>query len=112
MSLRAAYGQRIAAVIHLAAYFDLTGGPNPLYEWITVRGTEKLLHELQAFEVDQFIFASSMLAHKADRPGDVVNEDWPLESDLPYRESKAKAERLLHEQRGSFLVVYMRSAGV
>src|SRR5919108_5514452 len=36
-----AYGTRIASVIHLAAYFDLTGEPNPLYEEITVRGTGK-----------------------------------------------------------------------
>lgn len=110
--VRVAYGQRIAAVIHLAAYFDLTSEPNPLYEKITVRGTEKLLHALRAFEVEQFVFASSMLAHKAGRPGDVVNEDWPLEPNLPYRESKAKAERLIHEQRGSIPVVYMRPAGV
>lgn len=60
-----------------------------------VRGTEKLLHALRAFEVEQFVFASSMLAHKAGRPGDIVNEDWPLGSNLPYRESKAKAERLI-----------------
>jgi len=110
--VRVAYGQRIAPVIHLAAYFDLTGEPNPLYEQITVRGTDKLLHALRAFEVEQFVFASSMLAHKAGRPGDVVNEDWPLESNLPYRESKAKAERLIHEQHGSIPVVYMRPAGV
>ena len=58
------YGSRIASVIHLAAYFDLTGEPNPLYDEITVRGTERLLQALQSFQVEQFIFASSMLAHK------------------------------------------------
>src|SRR5207248_9573819 len=110
--VRTAYGTRIASVIHLAAYFDLTGEPNPLYEQITVRGTEKLLHALQSFEVEQFVFASSMLAHKAGRPGDLINEDWPLKSDLPYRASKIETERLIHEQRGSIPVVLIRPAGV
>jgi nucleoside-diphosphate-sugar epimerase/uncharacterized membrane protein len=110
--VRMAYGTRIASVIHLAAYFDLTGEPNPLYDEITVRGTEKLLRALQPFEVEQFVFASSMLAHKAGRPGDVINEDSPLESDLPYRASKINAERLIHEQHGPIPVVYLRPAGV
>lgn len=110
--VRTAYGTRIASVIHLAAYFDLTGEPNPLYEEITVRGTEKLLCALQPFEVEQFVFVSSMLAHKAGRPGDVINEDSPLESDLPYRASKIEAERLIHKQHGPIPVVYLRPAGV
>jgi nucleoside-diphosphate-sugar epimerase/uncharacterized membrane protein len=110
--IRVAYGTRIASVIHLAAYFDLTGEPNPLYDEITVHGTEKLLHALQPFEVEQFIFASSMLAHKGGRPGDVMNEDWPLEENLPYRASKIEAERLIHEQHGPIPVVYLRPAGV
>ncbi len=110
--VRTAYGSRIASVVHLAAYFDLTGEPNPLYQQITVHGTEKLLHALQSFEVEQFVFASSMLAHKAGRPGDVINEDSPLESSLPYRASKIEAERLIHEQHGPIPVVYLRPAGV
>jgi nucleoside-diphosphate-sugar epimerase/uncharacterized membrane protein len=110
--VRATYGSRIASVIHLAAYFDLTGEPNPLYDEITVHGTEKLLRALQSFEVEQFIFASSMLAHKAGRLGDVINEASPLQTDLPYRASKIEAERLIHEQHGPIPVVYIRPAGV
>ena len=33
----------IAAVIHLAAYYDLTGEPNPKYEQVTVEGTRVIL---------------------------------------------------------------------
>jgi nucleoside-diphosphate-sugar epimerase/uncharacterized membrane protein len=110
--VRTAYGNRIASVIHLAAYFDLTGEPNELYDQITVHGTEKLLQGLQSFEVEQFVFASSMLAHKAGRPGDVINEDSPLQSNLPYRASKIKAEHLIHERHGPIPVVYLRPAGV
>jgi nucleoside-diphosphate-sugar epimerase len=111
-NIRKRHGARLASVIHLAAYFDLTGEPNPKYEQITVRGTERLISVLQAFEVEQFVFASSMLSHRAGRPGDVINEDRPLESDLPYRASKIQTERLLHELRGSIPVVYLRPAGV
>jgi nucleoside-diphosphate-sugar epimerase len=70
---------RIASVIHLAAYFDLTGEPNPKYEQITVRGTERLIRGLQSFEVEQFVFTSSMLVHRAVRPGGSINENSPLE---------------------------------
>lgn len=111
-AVRERHGGRIASVIHLAAYFDLTGEPNPKYEQITVRGTERLLGALQAFEVEQFVFASSMLAHRARRPSELIDEDWPLESDLPYRASKVETERLIHAQRGSIPVVYLRPAGV
>src|SRR2546425_7791053 len=41
--VRYAYGERIASVIHLAAYYDFSGEPSPNYEQITVRGTERLL---------------------------------------------------------------------
>ena len=35
-------------MIHLAAYYDFSGEPSPLYDEITVRGTGRLLHELRA----------------------------------------------------------------
>jgi nucleoside-diphosphate-sugar epimerase len=102
----------ISSVIHLAAYFDLTGEPDPRYEQITVRGTERLLRELQSVDIEQFIFASSMLVHRGARPGQLIDEDWPLESSLPYRASKIKTERLIHAQRGQIPVVYLRPAGI
>src|SRR5207245_9929545 len=40
--LRCGYGDRIASVIHLAAYYDFSGEPSPKYEDVTVRGTERL----------------------------------------------------------------------
>jgi len=46
--IRYAYGERIASGIHLAAYYDFSGEPSPLYDEITVRGTERLLRALQA----------------------------------------------------------------
>lgn len=40
--VRYAYGDRIASVIHLAAYYDFSGEPSPLYDEITLRGTGRL----------------------------------------------------------------------
>src|SRR5438128_2408893 len=40
--VRRGYGERIAAVIHLAAYYDFSGEPSPKYEQVTVRGTERI----------------------------------------------------------------------
>jgi len=110
--VRRTHGERIASVIHLAAYFDLTGEPNPNYETVTVRGTERLLRGLQSLQVEQFVFASTMLVHAPTRPGQPIDEDWPLDPKLPYPASKVRTEALIHEQRGSIPVVFIRPAGI
>ncbi len=110
--VRAGYGGRIASVIHLAAYFDLEGTPHPDYERVTVRGTQRLLRELQSFDVEQFVFASSLLVHAPGRPGQLIDEDSPLDPKLPYRESKIKTEKLIREERGKTPAVFIRPAGV
>ena len=38
-TLRLQYGNRLASVIHLAAFYDFSGEPNPLYEKVNVQGT-------------------------------------------------------------------------
>src|SRR5688500_13218897 len=49
-------GKRIASVIHLAAYYDLSGEPNPKYQPVTVEGTRQLLRALHSrFAVEQFV---------------------------------------------------------
>lgn len=62
--VRIGYGNRLASVIHLAAYYDFSGTPSDKYETVTLRGTEWLLRELQAFEVEQFVFSSTMRHHE------------------------------------------------
>ena len=110
--VRERHGGRIASVIHLAAYFDLSGEPDPKYETVTVRGTERLLRALQAFTVEQFVFSSTMLVHAAVRPGERIDEQRPLDPKLPYEASKIETERLVVEQRGAIPVVLLRAAGV
>ena len=112
-NVRKQFGGRIASVIHLAAYYDVSGDPNPLYDKITVQGTRRLIDALQEFEVDQFIFASTMLVHRpTDMPDETIDEDWPIDPQWAYPESKVKAERLLRKKHGGIPVVLLRIAGV
>ena len=107
------FGDQLAACIHLAAYFDITGEPNPLYETVNVEGSRRLITELQAFDIEQFIYASSMLVHEPKPlPGVRIDESSPLGPTWPYPQSKADAEQVLRENRGDIPVVFLRFAGV
>lgn len=110
--IRYEYGNKIASVVHLAAYYDFLGKPSDLYDKITVKGTERFIKQLQEFEVGQFIFSSSMLIYKPSSPGVKIDEDWPLEPKWDYPKSKVATEKVLHEQRGKIPVVNLRIAGV
>ena len=110
--VREQHGECIASVIHLAAYYDFSGEPSPLYEQVTIRGTERLLHELQRFHVEQFVFSSTMLVHAPGKPGQRINEDWPLEPKWDYPQSKVTTEDLIRDQRGDVPAVLLRIAGV
>ncbi len=109
---RQGYGSKIASVIHLAAYYNFTGEPSPLYDEITVRGTQRMLRHLQKFEVEQFIFSSTMLVHAPCEPGQKINEDWPLQPTWDYPASKVKTEQLIHAERGGIPTVNLRISGV
>lgn len=111
-ALRARYGKRIASVIHLAAYYDFSDEPNPLYDSVNVQGTRNLLHALQEFEVEQFIYASTMLVHAPSAPGRPINESSPLAPAWPYPQSKLAAEQAVQSERGSVPTVVLRLAGV
>lgn len=77
-----------------------------------MRGTERLLNGLRDFEVEQFIFASTMLAHAPCEPGEHINEDWPLEPKWDYPKSKVTAEQLIVRERGNVPVVLVRIGAV
>src|SRR5690606_14424345 len=53
------YSRNIAAVVHLAAYFDFTGEDSALYQTVNVDGTRRLLKHLQGLGVERFIHAST-----------------------------------------------------
>ncbi len=104
--------RRIASIIHLAAYYSFSGESSPLYEQITVRGTERLLYGLRDFEVEQFIFSSTMLVHAPCEPGEHIDESWPLKPKWDYPKSKVATEHLILRERGDVPVVFLRIAGV
>jgi nucleoside-diphosphate-sugar epimerase len=110
--VRKRHGQRIASVIHLAAYYDFSGEPSPLYDEITIRGTGRLLRELRHFLVEQFVFSSTMLVHAPCEPGQRINEDWPLDPKWDYPRSKVQTEELIRAQHGNIPYVLLRIAGV
>lgn len=111
--VRSQFGDRIASVVHLAAYYDISGDPNPLYDKITVEGTRRLIDGLQDFKVEQFVFASTILVHQPTKlPEERITEDSPLAPSWPYPESKLKTEELLRARRGDIPVVFVRIAGV
>lgn len=112
MHIRHFYGNRIASVIHLAAYYSFDQQHSPLYEKVTVQGTERLLKALQGFEVGQFIFSSTMLVHAPCRPGHPITEESPVEPKWDYPLSKVHTEAAIHKLRGKMPTVILRIAGV
>lgn len=113
-ALQNRHGSEVASVVHLAAFYDFAGKPDPRYDSVTVEGTRRLLRGLNdgRFKVEQFIFSSTMLVHKPAEPGEFIDEDWPLEPTWPYPESKVKTEQVIREERGSIPAVFLRIAGV
>lgn len=122
--LREHHGTHIAAVVHLAAYYDFLGKPSQKYDEITVEGTANLLRGLregtghmlrglrEGFEVEQFIFSSTMLVHAPGEPGVFITEDSPIEPTWAYPESKVRTEALIRAERGAIPAVILRLAGV
>lgn len=110
--VRERYGDTLASVIHLAAYYDFSGKPSRKYDDITVKGTERLLKGLKAFKVEQFIFSSTMLVHAPCQPGQRIHENWPIQPTWAYPESKVKTEGLILAECEKMPVVLLRIAGV
>lgn len=113
-TIRDHHGSHVAAVIHLAAYYDFLGEPSPKYEEITVRGTQRLLRGLHGlgFGVEQFLFSSTMLVHRPAEPGQFIDEDWPVEPTWEYPASKVRTEQLIRDERGNVPAVLLRISGV
>jgi nucleoside-diphosphate-sugar epimerase len=110
--VRREFGNFISSVIHLAAYYDFSGEPSPLYEQVTVEGTRRLIRALRTLGVEQFVFSSTMLVHAAAAPGQKINESSPVDPKWDYPSSKVKTEELLIAERGTIPVVLLRIAGV
>lgn len=110
--IRNFYGTKIASVIHLAAYYSFKNTDMKLYNKITVEGTRRLLRGLQDFEVEQFIFSSTMLVHEPCKVGEKITEESPVNPKWAYPLSKVLTEKVIHEERGHIPAVILRISGV
>jgi nucleoside-diphosphate-sugar epimerase len=102
----------IASVIHLAAYYDFSGEPSPLYQQVTVQGTRRMLQQLQRLPVEQFVVSGTMLVHAPTKPRQPITEDHPLEAKWDYPQSKIDTENVIREHHGDIPFVILRIAGV
>lgn len=107
------HGSHVASLVHLAAYYDFAGQDSPLYEEVTVEGTQRLLEEAQRLQLEQVVFSSTMLVHRPTRPGEPIDEGAPIEATWPYPESKVETEDIVEEEAGRRTrSVIVRLAGV
>lgn len=106
------YGRKIAAVVHLAAYFDFSGEESRLYQSVNLDGTRHLLEALRDFEVERFIYSSTMLVHKPGSPGRKIDEDSPIAPAWIYPRSKADTEEIIRKEAGDMPYTLLRLAGV
>lgn len=105
-------GRKLAAVIHLVAYFDATGEENPLYQTVNVEGTRRMLEALRDFQTERFIYASTMLVHAPCRPGEHIDENQPYGPLYVYPKSKLQAEEVIRAHHGNVPYAILRFAGV
>lgn len=110
--IREGHGPQLAAVVHLAAYYDFSGEESPLYGEITVAGTRRLLKMLEDFQVGRFVFSSTMLVHAPVKPGEKIREDSPLDARWAYPQSKLETEEIIAEHRPPIPHTFLRIAGV
>ncbi len=113
-TVRDNHGDQLAGVIHLAAYYDFSGKPSDMYRKLTVEGTFRLLKKLREFQVEQFVFSSSLLVMEpAEDEEEVITEFSALEDEpWDYPRSKIEAEKLIRQERGDIPTVILRIAGV
>jgi len=110
--VQATHGTRIASVVHLAEHCDYSRAPSPLYEQVNVQGTEALLFALRRFDVEQFVFASTLFVHAPTELGVPIDEESPLEPRWAYPRSKLEAEELIRRHHGAVPIAILRLASV
>lgn len=105
------HGREIAAVIHLVAFFDFSGEPSPLYQQVNIDGTGNLLDALEGFAVERFIYASTMLVHEPQDPGERIDEATPFDPQWEYPKSKKNVEDLIRD-KARMPYAILRLAGI
>ncbi|TWT99448.1 short chain dehydrogenase [Botrimarina colliarenosi] len=110
--VRLASGGKLASVVHMAAYYDFSGDDSGLYQKVTINGTDRLLNALDGFELEQFLFTSTMLVHAPCEIGSHLTEADPLKAKWSYPQSKIETERLIRDGHPNVRSVFLRIAGI
>lgn len=105
-------GESIASVVHLAAYYDFSGKESDLYQKVTIDGTRRLLEKVKVLNPGQFLFAGTLLVHVPGGKDKKIDEDWPIDPQWPYPESKTETEEVIRMDHGNVPYVILRAAGV
>ena len=95
-------------VIHLAAYYDFTGEPNPEYLRTNVVGLRNLLEVCKAFRPTRFVFASSVAASAFPPNGSVLTEASSPDGDHFYAITKRRGEQMVREYQADFPALVVR----
>jgi nucleoside-diphosphate-sugar epimerase len=103
---------RVELLIHMAAYYDFTGEPNPEYQRTNVEGTRNVLELAEPLGLRQLIYTSSVAACPFPPPGEVVTEATPPTAPFAYAESKRRCEAMLEEYRDRIPASIVRPAAV
>ena len=77
-----------------------------------MEGTKRLLRALHEFEVEQFVYSSTMLVHAPCRPGERIDERQPIDPRWAYPESKTAAEDVIRAEHERIPYMILRLAGV
>src|SRR5690606_18425788 len=73
----------------------------------------RLLNALMSFDVEQFVFSSSILVMQpVEEEYEIISEKSPTEGNWDYPRSKLEAEQVLMNEHGNIPVVILRIAGV
>lgn len=112
-NIRDQHGDTIHSVIHLIAYYSFSGEEDERYKTISINGTRNLINQIRKnFNLQQFIFSSSMLVYKPVNFGQKIDENSTLGPSWPYPKSKVEVEKVLREEHNNIPVVNLRIAGV
>jgi nucleoside-diphosphate-sugar epimerase len=107
------HGDRLASVLHLAAYADFFGEPRPLPHALVVDGTRLLLQRLQEFHVEQFIFAGSLFVMQPlTETRAFLTEESPTAATWDYPRWQLEAEQPVQHDSNRMPTVILRIANV
>ena len=112
-AVRTRHGDRLASVLHLAAYANFSGEPRPLPQALVVDGTRLLLQGLQEFHVEQFIFAGSLFVMQPPTESwAFLTEESPTAATWDYPRWQLEAEQAVQHDSGRIPMVILRIANV